>query len=580
MSEELLERLGARERLADRSRQELRQLAELVRRMQDVPLFSSLDESEVVEIALAGEIKRYERGVTIIREGDTDKVFYVLLKGQVRAWTKNDPQGPRLLNYHSAGDFFGELALLNGDSRGANIDVVEDAILIAFERDGFNLIDQHGPISRYLQTWGRERIRRSNQPFPGKHWDEISVVQARKSWVALARMVTIPVAIILFTLALVGTLFLTADLSGNSRNLLLGGGVAILVGMVLWSIWMWEDWRNDVFIVTSKRIIQIERILVPPFPTERHEAAIGQVLDITTRNHGLLTWLFRVHSLEIKTAGAGTISFPYLQDADQISQEIFQARDLSLVRRQIEEQSRIREALFKELDKPVQEFQSLESGEVPEITPRHTGLLRFLDYIVPRTRVVEPNQIVWRKHWLILLREAGLPVIGMLFSMALFALAILRPDFLRSIPSLVTMLVPALVLLASTAVYIWRYDGWRNDKYIVTDNRIIDVESSPFHLRKETRTEGTFDIIQNTDYNSPGLLARILRIGDVTIDTASKQQAFTFTSVERPEEVQQEIFKRVMAFRERRAREEAERRYAELARWFDTYHNQVVELKE
>ena len=116
MSEELLERLGARERLADRSRQELRQLAELVRRMQDVPLFSSLDESEVVEIALAGEIKRYERGVTIIREGDTDKVFYVLLKGQVRAWTKNDPQGPRLLNYHSAGDFFGELALLNGDS--------------------------------------------------------------------------------------------------------------------------------------------------------------------------------------------------------------------------------------------------------------------------------------------------------------------------------------------------------------------------------------------------------------------------------------------------------------------------------
>ena len=129
--------------------------------------------------------------------------------------------------------------------RGANIDVVEDAILIAFERDGFNLIDQHGPISRYLQTWGRERIRRSNQPFPGKHWDEISVVQARKSWVALARMVTIPVAIILFTLALVGTLFLTADLSGNSRNLLLGGGVAILVGMVLWSIWMWEDWRND-----------------------------------------------------------------------------------------------------------------------------------------------------------------------------------------------------------------------------------------------------------------------------------------------------------------------------------------------
>ena len=85
---------------------------------------------------------------------------------------------------------------------------------------------------------------------------------------------------------------------------------------------------------------------------------------------------------------------------------------------------------------------------------------------------------------------------------------------------------------------------------------------------------------RTSDYNSPGLLSRILRIGDVTIDTAAKQASVHLYSVERPEEVQQEIFKRVMAFRERRAREEAERRYAELARWFDTYHNQVVELKD
>jgi hypothetical protein len=44
--------------------------------------------------------------------------------------------------------------------------------------------------------------------------------------------------------------------------------------------------------------------------------------------------------------------------------------------------------------------------------------------------------------------------------------------------------------------------------------------------------------------------------------------------------VQQEIFKRLTAYREQQQREAAERRYAELTKWFGTYHRSVVEQKE
>jgi uncharacterized membrane protein YdbT with pleckstrin-like domain len=140
--------------------------------------------------------------------------------------------------------------------------------------------------------------------------------------------------------------------------------------------------------------------------------------------------------------------------------------------------------------------------------------------------------------------------------------------------------VPLIAIVATFVWYLWNYDEWRNDIYIVTDERIIDIEGSPFHLKKESRTEGTFDVIQNTDYNSPNWLFRILRIGDVTIDTAAEKNAFTFTSVARPEEVQQEIFKRLTAFREKRAQEQAERQYAEFTKWFGTYHRSVMDHKE
>ena len=575
MSEEIIEQIKAVKELADLPPEELTRIAELTEKLSGIRLFESLSIQELASIAAKGRLEHRECGDMVIRKGDEDKLFYVILKGQVRVWREEDHRR-RLLNYHDAGDFFGELALLEDQPRAANVDVVEDADLVVFDREGFERIIQHQQIANFLRNWGRERIRRSDKEFPGKQWDEVAVVTAHKSWVYLLRIVTFPVFIVVMTLV-VSTLLLIYTYV--PVEIVLSVLIAIVVGMGLWIFWMWEDWRNDDFIVTSKRIIHIERILVPPFPTERHEVSVDQVQDIVTRNHGLFTWLFNVHSLEIKTI-AGTINFPYVDHADKIREEIFHARRLAKARRVSEEQSRIRRKLLLSLDIPAKEVTPIEEEEPMHVTPERTGLLKVIDYFTPRTWIVKPDRIIWRKHWLVLFKEVAPPLLLLLLSLALLAVALIRPWILWWVPVQFTVPIPALLTAFSLGWYLWRYDGWRNDIYIVTDSRIIDIEGSPFHLHKEERTEGTFDIIQSTDYNSPNWFARVLRIGDVTIDTAAERAAFTFDSVARPEEVQQEIFKRLNAFRERRAREESERQYNEFAKWFATYHRAVIERKE
>ncbi|MBN1935147.1 MAG: cyclic nucleotide-binding domain-containing protein [Anaerolineae bacterium] len=579
MAEELIEQLKKMDAFKGESQAELQRIADLVAELSKVGLFESLDSQQLAVIARAGKTVRYERGQVIIREGDTDKLFYVIVRGHVRVWIQPDGGPRQLRNYHEAGDFFGELIFFGeNQKRAATVDVVEDVELVCFDEKGFSLIIEYPQITSFLRDWGQQRIIRSNRPFSGKHWDEISVVLAHKSWVALFQLILFPIAIIVLAWITMGLLGVYRGVSFEAMVSLL---IAVTIGMGLWIFWMVEDWRNDEFIVTSKRLIHIERILVPPFPVERYEAPIDQVQDVTTRNHGLWTPLFGVRSLEIKTAGAGTIRFPYLDDAVEVSNQIFHSRDLARTRRNVEERTHIRQSLQKELDRgPISLLSPLESGEKPPISSEPRGiLLKLIDYFVPHFRIVKRDQIIWRKHWLVLVKEVGAQFLLFCVSVVLLILVLTWvdvPDALRWY-----LLVPLAGggVLSSFGWYLWCYDGWRNDIYIVTDSRIIDVEGSPFRLHKETRTEGTFDTIQNIDFKSPNWLARVLRIGRVTISTAAKKDAFTFDYVSRPEEVQQEIFKRLVAYRERRERAEAERQSTEFTKWFGIYRR-ITEEEE
>jgi CRP/FNR family transcriptional regulator len=87
-----------------------------------VPLFAGLRPRDLVEVRRAAEPWLYGKGEQILWADQTGQAMYVLVSGQVKVVALT-PEGKEvILALHGAGDFFGEMALL--DHRTSPADVV------------------------------------------------------------------------------------------------------------------------------------------------------------------------------------------------------------------------------------------------------------------------------------------------------------------------------------------------------------------------------------------------------------------------------------------------------------------------
>jgi len=175
-----------------------------------------------------------------------------------------------------------------------------------------------------------------------------------------------------------------------------------------------------------------------------------------------------------------------------------------------------------------------------------------------------PDQIIWRKHWIRLLARVwvqSLAIIGILAAVILLLLS--------GIIQLSGLLLAgvAVVLLPFVVWFWWGFVNWGNDQYILTDDRIIDIEKLPLGFRTQ-RSETTFDKIQNVSFLIPNPVATILNYGTVIIHTAGPEGRLTFEWVVRPRQVQAEIFRRLGTYNENKRRQEREQRWADMPDWF------------
>ncbi|MEA3345356.1 MAG: PH domain-containing protein, partial [Chloroflexota bacterium] len=138
---------------------------------------------------------------------------------------------------------------------------------------------------------------------------------------------------------------------------------------------------------------------------------------------------------------------------------------------------------------------------------------------------------------------------------------------LRYSPWIDVLLGLALVGILTWA--IWRTLNWWNDLYVLTDERVVDVEKVP--IIREERREARLDRIQDVRYDQPTIIYRIFDFGHVWLETAGGIGRFTFDYIPQPRMVQAEIFRRLEAFRQR-----AEQRQREaLLELLERYHQSI-----
>jgi len=90
--------------------------------LRTAPLFAGLDERQRSRIGDLMTIRRFDAGTTILRQGSSAVALYLLLDGQVRV-SREPEEGGRAVTLATLepGDVFGEMAVLDDDTRSSSV---------------------------------------------------------------------------------------------------------------------------------------------------------------------------------------------------------------------------------------------------------------------------------------------------------------------------------------------------------------------------------------------------------------------------------------------------------------------------
>src|SRR5215471_1327707 len=108
-----------------------------VETLRHVPLFESLDTDAAHELCELLESLDCKAGAVLFRTGDEGDAMYLIEEGGVRICVRAEDGHEVTLTELHRGDFFGEMALLDGKPRSADARVAENARLAVLSRDHF-----------------------------------------------------------------------------------------------------------------------------------------------------------------------------------------------------------------------------------------------------------------------------------------------------------------------------------------------------------------------------------------------------------------------------------------------------------
>lgn len=117
-----------------------------VEHLRSVPMLRAFSKAELqLVVKLADEVP-VTAGEVLVREGQRGHEFYVLTAGKADV-----TRDGRQLAVLGAGDFFGELAVLDPQPRTATVTMAVDGeVLVVSEREFYRLLDEVPTLSRKL----------------------------------------------------------------------------------------------------------------------------------------------------------------------------------------------------------------------------------------------------------------------------------------------------------------------------------------------------------------------------------------------------------------------------------------------
>ena len=141
--------------------------------IRDIILFSGLEDKELEKIENVMSIKTYPKNSMIVLEEEFGDTVYIVRSGTIKITRLNDEGKEVILALMGAGEFFGELAALDGEARSANALAQEECKLYLLHRSDFiDLLKHNTRISFTLLSELARRIRHSDQQIEALSLDD------------------------------------------------------------------------------------------------------------------------------------------------------------------------------------------------------------------------------------------------------------------------------------------------------------------------------------------------------------------------------------------------------------------------
>ena len=132
--------------------------------LQSVPIFSDLSPSDLNKIAERMVLRAFTKGQMILLEDDLGQTFFVIGGGSVKITRLSDDGREVILAMLGESDFFGEMSLLDGAGRSANVVALQASEVLTLARNDFlEILQDYPKISISLLEELTQRIRKSDQ---------------------------------------------------------------------------------------------------------------------------------------------------------------------------------------------------------------------------------------------------------------------------------------------------------------------------------------------------------------------------------------------------------------------------------
>jgi CRP/FNR family cyclic AMP-dependent transcriptional regulator len=105
--------------------------------LENVPLFSGLSEVALSEIEQHSSVKSFNKNAIVINQDDETYSLYVILSGAVKVFISAEDGREAVLNHQTAGDYFGDLALIDKQPRVASVMTTEPSRFMIISREDF-----------------------------------------------------------------------------------------------------------------------------------------------------------------------------------------------------------------------------------------------------------------------------------------------------------------------------------------------------------------------------------------------------------------------------------------------------------